>query len=374
MTAILGFRSIGEFARYLGVHPQTIKKHLKRGLSGAQIKQVVNRNKALKKGGHPCDQCGTPVPKGSWRFCSLVCSTKHGNQKMSADRAQARAANPWHCNICGIEIQVTRWSHLKYCSRVCQQKAQNSRRADRYTPRGHNDGLLVTTIEGHKFPADNRIKFTKEGIEFVAACLLTPMTFPQIAAAVGVNFWSFTHLLLRRTPELTPYREIHHQIVREARKPKNERQATCSRCTATYTQCRNQNGRWPDRHWCDKCLTEHYTPLAPEERRRKARERYQQNKESEQRKYREYYTRNREKEIDKTRRNKAIKKYGLNPERWREEWKAIGTRGLDPEWREQWPPMDEATGQLEQEEKERQWIQLGKQALARVRKHLSQRV
>ena len=228
-------------------------------------------------------------------------------------------------------------------------------------PHRREGGQLITKIYAgkQKFPYNGKLMFTPEGIEFASDCLSTTMTYPEIASVVGVEISTFKRLL-RETQELAPYKQKHYEIVGQLKGPDipKERERNCTHCGAAYTQYRNERGEWTGRRWCDQCVAERQTAKPPktrgtmspeelEKERRKRREYYQRNKEAEKQYYREYYTRNRDREIEKTRRNKFVRRNGLDPELWREQWN---------ERRKEW-----------------QWIRQGKKALAKVRKHLSQK-
>lgn len=309
-----------------------------------------------------CDECGIQIQEESRRrFCSHRCYRAHTNREAKERRADRPAR---YCVRCGAELvdKFRFGRHRKWCSRKCQSKW----RCEQMPSRGHKGGALVTTVGADMWPHHAMLKFTAEGIKFVANHLLTSMTYTEIAAALGIDVTTFKRML-RKAQELAPYKQKHYEIVGQSPDgPRSERRRTCGHCGIEFIEYRGKNG-FHQRRWCDKCVAEQRRPthrqqtrktISPEklaEARAKARQHYAENAEAAREAYRKHYARNREKEIEKTRRNKAIKRHGLEPNHWREQWEEV--KKAKQEMRE-----------------ERLCIKEARQTMAKIRRYLSQRV
>jgi hypothetical protein len=356
-----GYIISATLAQELGASRQAIDRRRKDGLSDDQIRVSILYRQALRKvsgserrvflaenppppfvkigGGRPrkpkppkppkppryCDECGGEIEqKLRRRFCSKLCYRRWTDADGRRKRAEALAALPArYCLECGAQILIVSGQHhaKPYCSAACSTEARLRHKRDKALHNGHKGGLLVTMSIARTWPGRSTLVFTPEGLKFTIACLLTSLTFPAIATLLGINACTFKYLL-RRTPELTPYRKRHHEIVREVRSRRPVRRV-CKRCGKTF-ECHAK----PPRKWCNRCVTKGGMPKPMTakrraENRRKRQDYYYLNVERIRLRHREHYARNREKEIEKTRRYKAIKKYGLDPEKWREQWDAL---------------------------------------------------
>jgi predicted nucleic acid-binding Zn ribbon protein len=282
-----------------------------------------------------CAHCGSEIPDNRdfrSKYCSNECRKALTSEQYRLARL-ARLGNRY-CSRCGREIPENRSVKANYCSDECREKTNLSKRpknrvnVKRWVLSGeYGEGVVVVAIRIREWPACTVKLLTKEGFKFVAAALLTPTTYPEIAEALGIDFCTFK-LLVRQTPELAQYRQEHHRIVSHP-EVAQERDSTCKHCGETYRQRRNNQGNWSDRKWCYRCEVENRTPLPPEERRKRLRDHYQSHRETEQKRFRDHYDNNREKEIDRVRRYKVIRRYSVDRDQWREQWKALQNRRRD---------------------------------------------
>jgi hypothetical protein len=281
--------------------------------------QKISDNRKFKKSKYCSDECRLQTEK----------ETRVVNRRIKLERLGTRC-----CNHCGREIPENKSVKANYCSDECREKTNLSKRPNnrvkvkRWVLSGeYGEGVVIVALRLREWPAYTVKLLTEEGFKFVAAALLTPTTYPEIAEALGIDFCTFK-LLIKQTPELAPYRREHHRIVNHP-EVAQERDATCKHCGETYRQRRNNRGNWSDRKWCYRCEVENRTPLPPEERRKRLRDHYQSHRETEQKRFRDHYDNNREKEIDRVRRYKVIRRYSVDRDQWREQWKTLQNRRRD---------------------------------------------
>lgn len=270
------------------------------GITPGRVTGIVNRNLDFREIVRTREVVIPIRPRGTvpsiylCEHCGMPCTGLRGLEEHLRNCEQ----NHWWQPIVPVEC----------ICRHCSQSFSDSSSQRNARPRTVCDICVANPIGSayYSSPAykailrERPVPETEKSAKILAAVLPTDSSYAGIAKRVGVTSGYVRDTLLRAGVRLQQPDSILPRID----------DLICECCKNTFTQPHRRASK--QRKWCDACVAAKQNPASKEEQACRDRN-----------KYKVRYIKDPAKEVDRQRRYKACKRWGLDPANWREDWEKI---------------------------------------------------